>query len=80
MITDSTDATVTPPAAQYGLAESGLGILEVVKAKYGEFVPVGMVVKLLGSEHGLPVVNDGVAATNVAVEIRKARESALRDG
>lgn len=56
------------------------GILEDVKAKYGEFVPVGMVGKLLGSGHGLAVVNDGVAAVDVAVEISKARVSALRAG
>lgn len=56
------------------------GILEDVKAKYGEFVPVGMVGKLFGGEHGLPVVNNGVAAVDVAVEISKARVSALRAG
>ncbi|MFA6015943.1 MAG: hypothetical protein WCT07_03700 [Candidatus Paceibacterota bacterium] len=56
------------------------GILEDVKAKYGEFVPVGLVGKLFGNGHGLPVVNDGVAAVDVAVEISKARTSALRAG
>jgi len=60
--------------------EATQGILKDVRRLYGEFVPANKVGKLLGNGHGLPISNNVVSATDVAVEISKARLSALRAG